>query len=438
MRNFMVIWVGQVLSLLGTAVSNFGLTIWAYEASGGQATPLTTVGFFFVLPMVIFSPIAGVLVDRFNRKVMMMLSDFAAALTTLIILVLHTLGKLEIWHLYVTAFIGGTFQGFHFPAYSAAITTMLDKKHYARAHSMLGIADSAAGVVAPTLAGALIGPLGLRGLLIIDLVTAVFAITILFFARIPQPQRTETGRQARGNILQESGYGFRYIFARPSLLGLQTVFLCANFFFSLAFAVIAPLILGRTHNNELMFGSIQSAFAIGGLVGGVVMSIWGGPKRRIYGLIFGLALTGIPLCLMGAGQSLPVWIGAAFLLTLLIPMLNSSSQAIWQSKVPPDVQGRVFAARSLIAQLVAPFARLISGPLADRVFEPAMQESGVLAPIAGKIVGVGPGAGIGLMYVLAGICAVIIPLIGYTLPFIRNVESLIPDHDAATANVEKE
>jgi hypothetical protein len=267
--------------------------------------------------------------------------------------------------------------------------------------------------------------------LVIDLVSAVFAISSLLFVHIPQPERSETGRQARGSFWQETLYGFKYIFERPSLLGLQTIFLCANVFFAFSFAVFAPMILGRTNNNQMVFGSVQSAFAVGGLIGGVAMSIWGGPKRRINGLLFGLAFTGIPLGLLGIGQSLPVWLVAAFLLTFLIPVLNGSSQAIWQAKVQPDVQGRVFATRSLIAQLVAPLARLVSGPLADAVFEPALQRDGVLAMTFGSIVGRGPGAGIGLMYLLSGVMAVVVPLIGYTIPLIRDVEDLIPDHDAA-------
>ena len=284
MTAFVIIWIGQILSLLGTAISNFGLTLWAWEVSG-KATSLTLVGFFFTLPMVVLSPIVGVLVDRANRKLMMMLSDFAAAATTLFILILYVSGSLEIWHLYIAAFISGTFQGFQFPAYSTAITTMLDKKHYARANSMLEMAGAASGIFAPMLAGALIGPLGLKGLLSIDLISASFAIGSLLFVNIPQPVMSETGRQAQGNFWKQAIYGFDYIFKRPSLLGLQTIFLSANFFFSIAFAVFAPMILGRTNNNEVIFGSVQSAFAVGGLVGGLVMSVWGGPKRRIHGLM---------------------------------------------------------------------------------------------------------------------------------------------------------
>ena len=428
MTAFIVIWIGQILSLLGTAVSNFGLTLWAWEITG-KATSLTLVGFFFTLPMVALSPIVGVLVDRANRKLMMMLSDLAAAVTTLFILILYLSGDLQIWHLYIASFIGGTFQGFQFPAYSAAISTMLDKKHYARANSMLEMAGAASGIFAPMLAGALIGPLGLRGLLTIDLASASFAIGSLLFVHIPQPTTSETGQQAQGNFWKQAIYGFEYIFKRPSLLGLQTIFLSANFFFSIAFSVLAPMILGRTNNDEVIFGSVQSAFAVGGLVGGLVMSIWGGPKRRIHGLLLGLAATGIPLYFLGAGQSLPIWLIAAFILTAIIPMLNGSSQAIWQAKVPPDVQGRVFATRRLIAMLVSPLARLISGPLADNVFEPAMQSSGAMAPIFASLVGTGSGAGIGLMFVICGIFALAVPLIGYMIPLIRNVEDILPDHD---------
>jgi MFS family permease len=428
MKTFITIWIGQVLSLLGTAISNFGLTLWAYEASGGRATPLTWVAFFFTLPIVVVSPIAGVLVDRANRKLMMMLSDLAAAAMTLLVLILHTLGVLQIWHLYVAAFISGAFQCFQFPAYSAAITLMLDKKHYARANSMLQMAGSASGIFAPMIAGALIGPLGLAGLLVMDLVSAGFAIGSLLFVSIPQPEEIES--HARGHFWQDAIYGFTYIFERPSLLGLQSVFLCANFFFGMAFAVFAPMILGRTDHNEIILGSVQSAFAVGGLIGGLVMSVWGGPERRIYGLLFGLALAGVPLFLLGVGQALPLWLTAAFLLTFLIPMLNGSSQAIWQAKVPPAVQGRVFATRGLIAQLVAPLARLMAGPLADHVFEPALQEGGALARTFGGLVGTGAGAGIGLMYVICGIGAFVVPLVGYMIPMIRNVEVIIPDHDA--------
>jgi len=362
MVGFTIVWIGQIVSLLGTAMSNFALTLWAYEVTG-KATPLAMVGFFFVTPIVFLGPFVGVLVDRGNRRLMMMLSDLGAALVSTIVLVLYVTGNLQIWHLYITAAISGIFQGFQWPAYSAAITLMLPKEQYARANGMMEMSGNASQVFAPLLAGALIRPLGLAGILVIDLVSAAVAISALLFVHIPQPARTQAGREGEGSFLKEAIYGFRYIFARPSLLGLQTVFLVGNFFSGLAYAVRAPMILGRTGNNELIFGSVQSAGAIGGVVGGLAMSVWGGPKRRVHGVLLGWFYTSLlGQMVVGLGQALPVWAAGMFLLAFFNPMIDGSNQAIWQAKVAPDVQGRVFTARQFIAWLVLPISNLLAGP----------------------------------------------------------------------------
>jgi DHA3 family macrolide efflux protein-like MFS transporter len=433
MMTFTVIWIGQIVSLLGTAMSQFGLTLWAYEITG-KATPLAMVGFFFVAPQVALAPFIGVLVDRGNRKLMMMLSDLAAALTTVVILVLYATDNLQIWHLYVTAAIAGTFQGFQWPAYSAAITLMLPKEQYARANGMLEMAGNASYVFAPILAGALIGPLGLIGILIIDLISATVAISTLLLVHVPQLSGTGAGREGEGSFVEEMVYGFRYILARPSLLGLQTVFLVGNFFSSMAFAVLAPMILARSGNNELIFGSVQSAGAIGGVVGGLAMSAWGGPKRRVHGVLLGWFCSGLlGQMVVGLGQALPIWAAGMFLMALFNPLLNGCNQAIWQSKVPPDVQGRVFTARMFIAWLVMPLGQLLAGPLADRVLEPAMAEGGSLTSLFGWMVGTGTGAGMGLQFVVAGLLAGLTGLGGYLFPVVREAEDILPDHDAVVA-----
>jgi DHA3 family macrolide efflux protein-like MFS transporter len=433
MRVFSIIWAGQVVSLLGTAMTQFGLTLWAYEVTG-KATPLALVGFFFVTPTVALGPFIGVLVDRGNRKLMMMLSDLAAALTTIFILALYTTHNLQVWHLYVSAFVAGTFQGFQWPAYSATITLMLPKEQYARANGMLEMAGNASYIFAPLMAGALIGPLGLSGILALDLLSATAAIGTLLFVPIPQPARTEAGREGAGNFVQEAAYGFRYIFARPSLLGLQTVFLVGNFFFSLSYAVLAPMILGRSGNDSLVFGSVESAGAIGGVLGGLAMSVWGGPKRRVHGVLlgwFGSSLLGATV--LGLGRTLPLWAVGAFLGSFFSPVINGSNQAIWQAKVAPDVQGRVFTARAFIAWLVMPVSQLLAGPLVDQVLEPAMAEGGRLTPVFGGLVGSGTGAGMALLFVVTGLLASLAGLGGYLFPAVRNAEDILPDHDAAIA-----
>jgi DHA3 family macrolide efflux protein-like MFS transporter len=430
MRAFWIIWAGQVISLLGTSMTNFGLTIWAYEKTG-EATALALIGFFFVTPMVILSPTAGAIVDRSNRKLMMMLSDLAAGLTTIVQLVLLATGNLEIWHLYITAAVAGTFQTFQWPAFSAAMTLMLPKEQYGRANGLMQLALAAPGVFAPLLAGALLSVIGLTGIMTIDVITFVFAIGALLFVFIPQPERSEVGRKAQGALWQESFYGFRHILRRPSLLGLQLVFMVGNLFATLGFTLMAPMILARTGSNELIFASVNSAGAIGGVAGGLAMSAWGGPKRRVLGVIGGWLLFGLlGESLLGLGQSLPIWLIAGFAGAFFGPIIDASNQAIWQAKVEPDVQGRVFGVRLMIAWAISPLARLIAGPLADKVFEPAMQQGGGLAGTFGWLVGTGAGAGMSLILVLCGVGVALVAVVGYAVRVVRNAEDILPDYDA--------
>lgn len=429
MFGFTIVWIGQIVSLLGTSMTGFALTIWAYEITG-KATALALVGFFFITPMLIFSPIAGAIVDRQDRKLMMMLSDLAAGITTIAILILYLAGMLQIWHLYVSAAIQGFFQTFQWPAYSAAISVMIPKEQYGRANGMLALAESGSNIFAPLLAGALLGVVGFAGVLTIDIITFSFAIGALLLVHIPQPKVTAEGRASQGSIWKESGYGFRYILERPSLLGLQIVFMLGNFFVSIPFAILPAMILASTSNNELIYATVSSAGAIGGVAGGVLMSAWGGPKRRIHGVLAGWAISSLlGVVLLGLGDSLPVWAVASFVGALFVPIINGSNQAIWQSKVAPDVQGRVFSIRRLIAWFVNPAAMLVAGPLADRVLEPAMMEDGSLSGVFAELVGTGPGAGMSLMFVFAGLTAMVVGISGYFVPAIRNVEVILPDHD---------
>jgi DHA3 family macrolide efflux protein-like MFS transporter len=429
MFGFAIVWFGQLVSLIGTNMTGFALTIWAYEITG-KATALALVGFFFVTPMLLFSPLAGAIVDRSNRKLMMMVSDLASGVATIGILILYVMGGLQIWHLYIAAVIQGIFQTFQWPAYSAAISTMVPKEQYGRANGMMSLAESGPNIFAPLLAGALLGVIGLGGILIIDIVTFVFAIGALTLVFIPQPRHTEEGQKGKGSIWKEAAYGFHYILARPSLMGLQIVFLLGNFFVGIPFAIMAPMILARTGNNEMIFGSVSSAGAIGGVIGGLVMSAWGGTKRRVHGVLAGWAISSLSgIVLMGLGRSLPIWALAAFFNAFFVPFINGSNQAIWQAKVAPDIQGRVFSIRRLIAWFVNPLSMLIAGPLADLALEPAMQEGGSLAGSLGRLVGVGPGAGMALIFVVCGALAALVGLGGYAFRVVRDAEALLPDHD---------
>lgn len=430
MRAFTAVCAGQTVSLLGTGMTGFALTIWAYLQTG-SATTLALAAFFRFAPTVILSPIAGALVDRWNRKLTMMLSDLAAGTATVALLLLLLAGQLSIWEWYVAGAFSGAFEAFQWPAYSAAVTTMIPKTQYGRASGMLTLAQSASGILAPILGAALLLPIGLAGIMAIDIGTFLIAIGILLAVRIPQPRETEAGRKARGGLWKESAFGFRYIARRPSLLGLQLVFFAINLLFMLGFTVAIPMVLARTGNDSVALGGVESAQAVGGVAGGLAMSVWGGPKRRVHGVLAGMVFEGLfGSILLGTGQTFLVWAVAVFSGAFVLPIINGSNQAIWQAKVPPDIQGKVFSVRRLIAQVTAPVAMVAAGPLADWVFEPAMKPEGALAGSLGFLVGTGPGAGMGLMLVLFGILGALVGLAGYGVRVVREAETLLPDHDA--------
>ena len=433
MFAFTVVWIGQLISVLATNMTQFALTIWVYERTG-SVTALALVNVFFITPFLVISPLAGAMVDRYNRKLMMMLSDLGAGLATIALLILQAAGALEVWHLYVAAAVAGTFQAFQWPAYSASISLMVPKEQYGRANGMMSLIEMGPGVLAPLLAGALLPFIKLTGIMFIDVATFVLAIGALLFVFVPQPPRTEEGKKGQGSLLKEAAYGFRYIVARPSLLGLQLTFFFCNLFAGLGQTAMAPMILARTNNNEVMFGTVLSAGAIGGILGGLAMSAWGGFKRRVHGVLLGWIVGSLlgPL-VMGIGRGLPWWIIGAVMGAFVAPIINGSSQAIWQAKVAPDVQGRVFATRRLIAWTSTPITPIIAGLLADRILEPGMQSGGSLAPAFGGLVGTGPGAGMALLLIISGLVPALIAGLCYLIPAVRDAETLLPDHEAAPA-----
>lgn len=427
MTGFTIVWFGQLISLLGSGMTTFAISIWAWQETG-QATALALAGFFGFGPTILLSPFAGAIVDRYSRKLVMMLSDLGAGIATIAVMLLYFNGQLEIWHIYLANAFAGSFAAFQFPAYSAAVTTMMEKKYYARASGMLSLAQSASGIFAPLLAGALIAFIGIGGIMAIDVITFIFAIITLIMVYIPKPQITADGLRSRGNIWKESIFGFKYIFEKPSLLGLQLIFFAINFIAMFSFILLTPMILARTGNDQLALGTILSIGSIGGLVGGLVMSAWGGPTRKINGVLIGMMLISISQGFIGIAQTLLIWAVANFSTSFILPILNGSNQAIWQSKVAPDVQGRVFATRRLIAQITAPLAMLLAGPVADQLFEPAFMPGGSMSDsfLAG-FVGTGPGSGMATMFVLSGFMGFFVGLGGYAFPVVRNVETILPD-----------
>jgi DHA3 family macrolide efflux protein-like MFS transporter len=429
MAGFVIICLGQIVSVLASGMTSFALTIHVFQETG-SATALGLMSTSFLVPFLIFSPIAGAMVDRYSRKLMMMMSDLTAGLATLAILLIYATGTLEIWNFYIVNIFLGLGNAFQWPAYSAAISTLVPKEQYGRANGLLSLVGSGPNIVAPLLAGALLPFIGLAGIFVIDLLTFVMAIVALLLVHVPQPPRTVEGQAGQGSLLQEAAYGFQYIFQRRSLLCLQIILFMSNVFIAFPNALLAPVVLSRTGNDSLIFGTVQSAGAIAAVAGGLIMSAWAGFRRRINGMMLGWGLyflfAGV---LMGLGRGLAVWIPAIALSRVAAVLGGTSGNALWQTKVAPDVQGRVFSARRLIAWIPDPIMPLVAGSLADYVTEPAMQAGGGMANTFGWLFGTSPGAGMGLLMVLGGLGGILMLSIGYAIPAVRYVEDILPDHD---------
>jgi MFS family permease len=438
MTGFIIVWLGQIISVLASSMTGFGLSLWMYRQTQ-SATAMGLMQVAYITPFLLLSPIAGVMVDRHNRKLMMMVSDLTAVVGTTFLLVMYATGHLQFWHLYISAVLNGLGNTFQWPAYSAAISTMVPKEQYGRANGLMSLVEAGPGILAPLLAGMVLAIPNINGLvwiMILDVVTFFIAISTLLIVHVPQPEKTEEGQKESGNIWREALYGFKYIFQRPSLLGLQIIFFFGNLFAGIQWTLFTPMVLARTAQNSLIFGSVQTAGAVGGVIGGIIMSAWGGFKKRVNGVLAGHILIGLSGMLLGIATGLPLWIPAIILVNLLVPLINSSNQAIWQSKVAPDVQGRVFSARRLIAWFAQPLTPIIGGTLADFVMEPAMRTQSGLSSNFSWLVGTGPGAGMGLLTVFACLGVALVGLIGYFIRPIRQAETILPDHDQLKKVVE--
>ena len=428
LRKFFIIWVGQLASTLGSTMTTFALTLWAWEATG-QATPLSLLFFFTYTPKVVAALFAGVIVDRFPRKRLIMVGDTVAGLATIALLLLFLSGTLQIWHLYLAGAVSGLFDYLQRLAYSASMSAIVPKQHFARATALRAyVTNSGSEILGPALASILYPMIGLGGIFTIDIVTFLIAVGIVAMVTIPQPQ------QGKGDhrLWQELTFGFRYIFARPSLLAILVFLLSINLVGNAGAAIFPAMILARSGDSATVLASVQAAIGVGGVAGALVLSIWGGFKRKIHGLLLGGILSYGSAAVIGVVKTPVVWMGANFFDGFFSPFTGSSNQAIWLSKVEPAVQGKVFSARYLMAQITSPIGLAMAGPLADFVFEPAMQPSGMLAGVLGSVFGTGEGSGMAVQYTLFSLLGSAIGLCGYFFPVLRDVETIVPDYEISS------
>lgn len=423
-KTFLIIWLGQVVSLVGSGLTSFALGVWVFERTG-SATQFALIGLAAVLPRVLLSPLAGAIVDRYDRRRVMIFSDVGAGLSTLAVVLLLFTAQLEIWHIYLLAAINAAFGTVQWPAFAATTSLLVSKENLGRANGMVQFGRAASEILAPAMAGVLVGRIRLEGVIFIDVVTFLFAVGTLLLVRFPRPENLAASPPQRTSLWQDLSLGWRYISARPGLVGLLLFFAVVNFLWGMVGALITPMILNWTSSDAL--GLIISIAGVGMLAGSLIMSVWGGPRRRISGVLNFEMLSGLCFVLMGLRPSFWLVAAGAFGAHVTIAVVYGSNQAIWQSKVDPQVQGRVFATEQMVARAAAPLAYLLAGPLADRIFDPLLALDGPSTSSLGQILGTGPGRGIGLLFVLMGVIKVAITLIARLNPHLCNVEDELPD-----------
>ena len=420
-RAFYAITFGQFVSLVGSGMTRFGLSIWVLRETG-DTTAYSALLFFAVLPVGLGSIFTGTLIDRWNRRIVMLAGNAVASLSTLVAALLFFAGALEIWHLFIVLAVNGLANAFVIPSMEASVPMLMDKDQLGRAAGLTQMVMSMEVIIAPVLAGLLIASVGLGFIFIIDFVTFGASVLALTLAAIPQPAHGRERRSLAGEFM----FGLRYIAERPPFVYLM-VFVTITMFLmpGIGYALSTPLALSIA--DERVAGLILSSFGAGALVSGVLLTTWGGPKRRMNGVLVGLALAGLASMVIGLRESVPLIAVGVFFIGVTFMFMFGLNRVIWQVKAAPEVLGRIFSLRVALGIGAQSLGVLVAGPLAQHVFEPMMMEGGALSGSVGAFIGVGEGRGMALMYIIAGLILVALVVVSALIRQIRLMEDLLPD-----------
>lgn len=423
-RTFLIIAIGQIVSLLGSSLTNFALALWVLQNTG-SVTQFGVLLLFITLPGFFLAPFAGAWVDRSDRRKVLILSDAGSALSTIVIAGGFLMGYQSLWLVAIALAFSSICGTFRLPAYLASITLLVPKDYLPRANGIVQIGEGLGKLLSPLLAGALLESIGVQGILLIDFVTFLFAVTALLVVHIPNPTGESAEKPEKEPVWKAAAAGWRFIRERPGMLGLLSFFTFLSFIMSMAEVTAPPLLLSSA--SPAAVGAMVSIFGSGILAGSIVLSSWRGPKIRIYGVYLFALVHALALAIAGANPHPVVITAGLFLWTFSLPLVNGYMRAIYQVKTPADMQGRVFATASTVVQGIAPLALIITGPLADRVFEPLLSQQGALANTVGQVIGAGKGRGIGLMMILMGGAVALGSVVGFLYPRLRHIEKELPD-----------
>ncbi|KAB8141156.1 MFS transporter [Chloroflexia bacterium SDU3-3] len=424
MRAFMTIWLGELVSIIGSGLTGFALGVWVYQSTG-SATLFALISLFTTLPGILVAPLAGALVDRWDRRMVMFVADTGAALCTLAIATLLWSSALEVWHIYIAMGIASLCGAFQQPAYKVAATLLVPRERFGQASGLMQIGNGAQYIISPVIAGLLVGVVGIKGVVLVDFATYFCAMFALLAVRIPRPAATEAGSAGRGSIWGEIAQCWHYLRQRSGLLSVIAVLTFGNFMTAFISVLAAPLMLSFA--DTAVLGLTMSIAGTGMLIGSIVLGVTGGPKRLIRGMTAAMAAGSLGMVFMGVRQDAVLITAACFVFFFSMPFVQGCYDTIIRSKVEADLQGRMFAVSSGVIQFAAVAAYVLAGPLSEYVFQPMMAQGGSLAPSVGALIGAGPGRGIALLFIVFGVLALVVTGLGYANPHMRNVERELPD-----------
>lgn len=417
-RTFLAVWAGQAGTELGSDLTSFALAVWVYQQTE-SATLYSFLALVGILPQVVVWPVAGALVDRWHHRKALMLGELCAAVCMCTALILAATGMLRVWHAFAIAGAVAIAKSLSYPALSATTALLVPASQLGRANGLIEMGQAGSQLMSPALAGFLLATTGIAAVFVLDVATFAVSISILLVVRLPRPRAS--AQVTTPSIREDLRLAWRYIASRPALSALVVVLAVSMFTMGMVSVLLTPLILGITTVAAL--GVIHLVGGLGMLAGGLLMVAWGGPRRRVRGMLACVALQGLVLLVLGAVQPTELRIAAgAFAFLFAMAVLNGCNQSLWQTQVPPELHGRVLSLRTTLTWGALPLAYLAAGPLAEGVFEPWMAPGGWLAGSVGQLIGAGPGRGIALLFMLLGAILVIVAGVGFSRRELRECE----------------
>lgn len=409
-KTFILFWLSQSISQLGSAMTGFALILWTYEQSR-SAMSVSLMSFCNYVPYILVSLFAGAFVDRHKKKSIMLVSDSIAAVCTFTVLVLTVSGKLAVWNIYAVNVVIGFMNAFQQPAAAVAIGKMVPKENLSNVSGMNSFSSNLVSVLNPVIAAFIYSFGGLKIILLIDIVSFLFALSVLMFAvHISE----EYKNSEKSFVFSDLMVGFKFLKKEKGLLYIMFTLAMINFFSRLTYEnILSPMILSRS-GSSVTLGIVNAVMGIGGIIGGIVVSTGKGSKNNVKMIYISAAVSFVLGDLMMAvGRNSVMWSLAAFAASSPIAFIMAGQNVIMYEKVPEKMQGRIFAARNAIQFSTIPLGILLGGFLADYVFEPFMKSDNVITHVFSFIVGSGDGIGMAVMFLCTGISGFIISILSY-------------------------